>query len=120
MNTNTLKELAIVAVLIVLSVLVANPTKMWMPMLGEALLVAGIVLAVGIFATLYWREHASDEREAQLRMQADRIAFLLGSVVLVAGIVFEFITMHYANPWLLGALCIMVAAKSFTNVYNNY
>lgn len=120
MNTNLLKEGGIVLVLGALVVLVANPTGMWMPMVGEALLVGAIVVVVALFATLYWREQAHDERETQLYARSGRIAFMIGSLVLTLGIVIEFVSMHYANPWLLGALFAMVAAKACANMYNDY
>lgn len=119
MNTNIVKEIAIVAALAVLALLLANPMNFWMPKMGEALLTALVVLVVAAFATLYWREQAHDEREALLRARSGRIAFLLGSVVLTVGIVVEFVTMEYANPWLLGALVAMVAAKAWANIYGD-
>lgn len=119
MNTNIIKEVGIVVTLCVLALLLANPMHFWMPKMGAALLTALVVLAVAAFATLYWREQATDEREMQLRARSGRIAFLLGSVVLTLGIVIEFITMEYANPWLLGALVAMVAGKAWANIYSD-
>jgi hypothetical protein len=63
-----------------------------------------------LFAALIWREKPADEREILLSQKAGRIAFLVGTSVLVIGIVYEELH-HSLDPWLIYALVFMILGK---------
>lgn len=62
------------------------------------------------FLAFVWRETAEDEREEIHLALAGRIAYLSGATVLGAGIVYQ-IFEHDVDPWLSGALAVMIVAK---------
>jgi hypothetical protein len=68
------------------------------------------------FATFLWKEKSGDEREEFHRLFADRIAYLIGSGVLLLGIVIGELA-HALDSWLVFALAAMVLAKVFALIY---
>ncbi len=87
MKNNLVQEILISVVLIVLLVLLLNPFGFWMPTTLLMLMVLGFVVVFSLFVSFVWKENHRDEREALHKMMADRIAFLVGTVFLVLGIV---------------------------------
>lgn len=116
MNRNTSIELLVSALLVIVAVLLVNPFHFWMPDMAHMAILGCLLVVFAALATFILRERAVDERETAHRMLAGRSAFLLGSFVLVLGIATQ--TFQDAlDPWLVGALVIMVVAKIATRIY---
>jgi len=110
-------EIAVSVILLILLFILFNPFAVFMPgYLVMGLLVAAVV-CFGIFSLFLWREGEGDERENLHRMFADRVAFLSGSALLLAGIVIGELS-HQLDPWLIYALAIMVIAKVAALIYS--
>ena len=109
-------ETVVGIVMLLLIVILVNPTGMLMATSTEMMLLVGIVLLFGLFTLFVWRERAGDEREIMHRMLADRIGFLAGSATLMLGIIVESFK-HELSDWLLLALGVMVLAKIFGSIY---
>ncbi len=102
--------------LLVLLFIIFNPWNLFMPgYLVLGFLIAAIVLYIA-FATFLWREGRGDEREQFHRLFADRIAYLIGSALLLVAIVVEELA-HALDPWLIAALAVMVIAKIAGLIY---
>lgn len=112
-------ELSVGVGLLVLLYIIFNPFSWFMPgYLIMSFLIAAIVLYVA-FATFLWKENKGDEREQYHRLFADRIAYLVGSAVLLIGIVIGELG-HALDPWLIYALAIMVIAKVVGLIYSKH
>ena len=111
-----LSEIVIAVVMVLLLFVLINPTNIFMTTAAEMTILVGLVLLFGLFTLFVWREKIQDERDAMLRMMADRIGFLAGSVALMAGIVIESLR-HQLSDWLLIALASMIIAKIIGIVY---
>jgi hypothetical protein len=109
-------ELLIVLVLIVLAVLLLNPFSFYMPNAMVMTLMGCLIGIAALFAGIVWKESAGDEREALHRMFAGRVAFITGTVILVAGIAVQSLT-HTVDVWLVLALIAMVLAKMVGRMY---
>ncbi len=118
MNKLPRAELALSLVVMGLLVLSLNPFhEWWMPPMAALTISCVITITFLFFAVFFWKERAQDEREEHHRHLAGRLAFLVGSAILVLGIVVETWRMHAVNPWLLLALAGMVLAKIFARFY---
>lgn len=108
---NTFKsEISISLILIVLLAALWHPFGAAMPSQMEMTLIAGLVVVFSIFASFVWRERARDEREIWHKMIAGRIAFLVGAVVLVLGIIIQSFA-HRLDAYLIFALMAMILGK---------
>lgn len=81
-------------------------------MAKEGVLLAGFVA----FALWVWREGSNDEREELHRMMAGRASYLVGSGVLIAGIIVESLAGD-VDRWLVYALIGMVLTKMAGSVW---
>lgn len=113
---NNLAHIA-VAILVVVSLLfLVDPFMYWMPpMAGMAALVLACVLLL-VWAGFVMYESAVDEREAMLRMNAGRVAYLAGIGVLTVALLVQGLS-HTIDPWIAGALAAMVIAKVGARVF---
>ncbi len=115
---NNITETCVALLLVILAILLLNPFYFWMPsMLVKFILVIALVL-FGIFASFILREKSIDERDSQHRTLAGRNAFIAGSAVLLAGIVFQGY-FHAIDPWLAIALVVMVLVKLGTRRWSD-
>jgi peptidoglycan/LPS O-acetylase OafA/YrhL len=110
-DSNFIAEIGIGATLAALLILMAYPFKNWMPDMFTMLVLGMAIVLFAVFAVFVWRESAQDEREQLHKMVASRIGFLVGSSVLLLGIVVEMFGRHEVNTWLLLALAGMVGGK---------
>ncbi len=118
MKNNIFTQTTVALLLIVLLLFILNPFHFWMPpMLATMILVAVLVL-FAFYASFVLSERAFDEREAVHRLQAGRSAYLLGSVVLMAGIIIQAFQ-HHLDGWLIGALVVMLVSKIVTRAYTD-
>lgn len=113
-----MKELITTIILIGLLVGIASPVTDRMPEAAHMTLLALLVASFGCLAVFILRERASDEREAMHRMHAGRIAFLVGAGVAIIGIVVQS-TRGIVDPWLVGTLVAMSAAKVVAHYYED-
>jgi heme O synthase-like polyprenyltransferase len=110
------KELLVGLGLLILLFIIFNPWNMFMPgYVVMSFLIGAIVLYIA-FVTFLWRENHGDEREQFHRLFADRIAYLVGSALLLLGIVVGELQ-HTLDPWLIYALAFMVIAKIAGLIY---
>lgn len=115
---NNIKETIVTVSLIVIAVLLLNPFHFWMPDMVVVCMLAIALALFGIFATFILREKAYDEREEQHKSLAGRNAFLVGSGVLVLGIVVQGYT-HTVDLWLVLTLIVMIATKLVTRHWSD-
>ncbi len=94
----------------------ADLVPFWMPMMGEmtALLIVTVLLCVWVGLILFETVH--DEREAGLRHQSGRVAYLTGISVLLLALLIQGFS-HAIDPWIPVTLAVMVVAKQLTRLY---
>ena len=111
------KEIVIPIVVLALSYAFFDPFMVLMPTaFVYTIMVLFFLVYIG-FTLLVWHESARDERELAHRAYADRIAHLIGTGVLVIGIIYQAFTAHSVDTWLILALSVMVIAKYFALRY---
>lgn len=105
---NNFSELVLPVVLIAVLVSLVWPVARdhAMVMAQQGVLLAGFIA----FALWLWREGGADEREDLHRMLIGRAAYLVGSGVLLAGIVVQSVA-GSVDRWLVFALIGMVLTK---------
>lgn len=113
---NILSELLVAIAFLALLFVLANPVGLFMPDYVAMALLAALVVLFGIFASFLWREKGGDERERLHRMFSDRVAFLTGSAILLAGVVAGELGSGI-NPWILFTLAAMIVAKTAGLIY---
>jgi cytochrome c biogenesis protein CcdA len=77
-----------------------------------------IFVLFGIFASFILREKPEDERAMAHQALAGRNAFLIGSMVLMAGILIQGYS-HTVDPWLVIGLVAMIIAKISTRIWSD-
>lgn len=117
MANNTLQEIIISLILILLLVLFLNPFHFWMPNALLMMMVLGLLIVFAFFSGFIWKENARDEREGLHRMLAGRTAFFTGGAVLVIGIIVQSFN-HSLDPWLVFTLGSMILAKIIGLIYS--
>ncbi len=116
MKNNLIQEIAVSLILIVLLALFLNPFGFWMPNALLMMMMLGLVVVFVVFASFVWKENARDEREGLHKMIAGRIAFLVGTALLVVGIIVQSFK-HELDFWLIFTLGTMILAKIIGLVY---
>ena len=109
-------EISVSILLVVILLTFIMPTKLLMPVSVEMIILLFLILFSLIFFSLVWKEKFADERENLHRLHAGRVSFLVGSSVLVLGIVLQSLK-HDVDPWLVYTLVLMVLAKTISRVY---
>lgn len=94
-----------------------NPLGIWMPSAVVMTLLCILVILFLLFGSFLWNEKTQDERENFHKMLAGRIGYLMGSGILVTGIIFQEYT-HTFDPWLVYALSGMILGKIFALWYS--
>jgi len=115
---NNFKETLLTVILIVIAILLLNPFHFWMPNMLVICMLAFVLVIFGIFASFVLREKSVDERDDQHKYLAGRNAFLIGSGILMLGIVFQGYT-HTVDAWLVLALIGMVITKIATRYWSD-
>lgn len=110
MKRNYFSQEGVIAIILV-GLLILCYQQIQMPQTLSMILHGIMVLVFGVFVVFIWKENTVDEREKEHQMFAGRIAFLAGSTTLFMGVVWQGIVLHEVDPWLLGALIVMVVAK---------
>lgn len=115
---NNLKETIVTIVLIVIAILLLNPFQFWMPNMLVVCMLAIALVTFGVFASFILREKSIDEREEQHKSLAGRNAFLVGSGILMVGIMVQGYS-YMVDPWLVLTLIGMIAAKLITRHWSD-
>ena len=118
MKNNSLKEISITAVLVVLALFVLNPFDFWMPTMAHMIMLALLLVAFAVFAVFLYREKPGDERDVLHTMNSGRVAFLVGSALLTLGIVVQALQ-DSVDPWLVATLVGMVLSKLLSRIYSD-
>ena len=103
-------ELIFSSTVIVLLFVFLNPFNLFMPPAVVMMLLVMLIVLFGVFAALIWREKTHDEREVLLSQKAGRVAFLVGTTVLIIGIVYQELS-HSLDPWLIYSLVFIILGK---------
>lgn len=110
MKNNFTKEILVSVLLMLLTVLLLNPFEFWMPPMLVSAMLTLLVASFSLLATFIMKEVVVDEREAGHRMIAGRVAFLIGSAILILGIVIQSLS-HDVDFWLVITLVFMIIGK---------
>ena len=109
-------HIAIGSLLIFLLVVLADLVPFWMPMMGEMVALLIVTVLMLVWVGFVMQEKAHDEREVILKMKSGRMAYLSGLAVLLIALIVQGFA-HDIDPWIAGALAVMVAAKLFSRIY---
>jgi len=115
-NSIFLSESLLAIILLVLLLIFLNPFDFLMPPPFLSMLVIVLIAIFGMFVAVIWKEQVGDERETMHRMLAGRFAFLIGSTILVIGIILQELK-HITDPWLIYALVGMLLGKILGLLY---
>lgn len=118
MKNKYYQEIAITILLVSLLVFFVNPLNFWMPNQMELLIVCGALIVYVLFTTFLWKERSRDEREEEHRLRAGHIAYIVGSVILLIGIVAQHVQMVMIDPWLVYALAAMTVSKVIARIWS--
>lgn len=112
-------EVIIVVALLGIAFILFNPTHLLMPDSVSTVLMLGFIVSFLVFLGIIWKEYSKDEREALHIQKSGRVAFFIGTTILVIGIIVQ-ATKHDIDPWLLLALSGMVLTKLISRIYHNF
>ncbi len=119
MTKSTYIQIVSAVLVLILSALLLNPFHFWMPGMAQMAMLGCLLVAFAVLSVYLLQEHAGDERDVTHRMLAGRVAFFIGSLVLVIGIAVE--SMHGTpNTWLVLALAGMILGKVFARFYSDW
>ena len=110
-------EIIISILLILLLGLLLNPSMFFMPESFDMMLLVGIVVVFLTFSLVLWKERALDERENLHRLNAGRLSFFAGSLVLIIGVILQALR-HEIDPWLIYGLIAMIVGKIASRIYS--
>lgn len=109
MNSNTFQYILVGLLLVLLGAL-TDPFMYWMPSMPEMLALTLACVSLLAWIGLVAREQALDERDAEHRMFAGRVAYLGGIGVLTGALLVQGLA-HAIDPWIPSALVVMILSK---------
>lgn len=115
---NNFKESLVTLVLIVTAILLLNPFDFWMPDMMVMGMLVVILVFFAILASFILKEKSLDERDDLHRTLAGRNAFLVGSAIIIIGIIVQGYN-HSVDGWLVATLIVMVATKIGTRIWSD-
>lgn len=119
MTKNTYIQIISAVAVLILAILLLNPFHFWMPGMAQMAMLGCLLIAFAVLSVYLLQENGGDEREAAHRMLAGRVAFFIGSLILVIGIAVE--SMHGTpNMWLVLSLAGMILGKAATRFYSDW
>ncbi len=104
---------------LVFSALLLNPFHFWMPGMTQLAVLGCLLVAFAVLSVYLLQENGGDEREAAHRMRAGRVAFFIGSLILVMGIAVES-AQGTPNMWLVLSLAGMILGKVVARFYSDW
>ncbi len=111
-------QISIAGLLILCLTLLSDPFMVWMPMGAQMAALLGAAVLLAVWAGFVMYERAPDEREAVHRMNAGRMAYLSGIVLLTVALVTEGLA-HHIDPWISLTLATMVVVKLLSRFYSD-
>lgn len=115
---NTVQIISLGA-LFVAAFFLVDPLHLAMPDNMHMATLAGVVVIAGIFAVFVLSERHGDERDDAHRALAGRVAFFMGAVVLITGVVAQTLS-HALDPWLVWTLVAMTTGKVVARLVAEY
>jgi hypothetical protein len=114
---NKYLRIGVVVIIVLLLVSLCDPFMVLMPppVAMTALLLSSVLVC--LFGAFVLNERAGDERETLHRLEAGRVAYLLGVGVLTLGVLVQGLTEHEVDVWLALSLGVMLVAKLATRLY---
>jgi hypothetical protein len=113
---NNLIDILLATLLVILLVLLTDPFMLFMPSMMAMTVLFIVVVFLGVWIGFVVKEKASDEREALHRMHSGRIAYLSGLTLLTIALIVQGFA-HHVDPWVAGALGVMVVSKLIARLY---
>ena len=110
-------EIIFSLVLIGLLTIFLLPTKLLMPMSSSVMMILVLIIVFLGFSIFIWKEKAHDEREHLHILNAGRISYFIGCLILICGIIIQSLS-HNIDPWLIYTLIVMVLAKILSRFYS--
>lgn len=104
-------EITVSILFLLLLALFLDPLMIFMPSGFVYAVIVGAIVVFAAFAGLVWRTRPADERDEVHQMKAGRLGYLLGTGVLLAGIVLQALVDHAVDPWLVAGVGAMVLGK---------
>jgi cobalamin synthase len=99
--------------LTIIALLAIAPKTFVMPTSLQMLILALVLGLIATFLVFLWREQPADEREMQNQALASRLAYIVGSLVLIAALIIQSFS-HSIDPAIPIALLAMIATKIIT------
>lgn len=106
----SLLDLVLILILALLSFIALAPEKIVMPNNLQMLFVTITLALIASFLVLFWRENPRDEREANNQAAASRMAYIVGTIVLIVAMLLQNLD-HHPDPTEPVALLAMIATK---------
>lgn len=113
---NNLLHICVALLTVALLVLLTDPFMNFMPPVATMVALVLVCVLLLVWAGFVMYESAVDEREAMLRMNAGRVAYLAGIGILTLALLFQGFS-HAIDPWVAGALGAMVIAKIGARIF---
>jgi hypothetical protein len=110
----TYLHIAVACVLTFFLLVLADLVPFWMPMMGQMIALLIVVVLLIIWAGFVMQE--STQREVVLKMKSGRVAYLSGLAMLMLALIVQGFA-HDIDPWIAGALAVMVVSKLLTRLY---
>jgi hypothetical protein len=117
MKNNFWQEITIALVLVIMLFLFINPFGFWMSSTIYMTVVFVWMVLFVIFAVFIFAEKTRDEREQYLLMSAERVGFIVGCLILVLGVVGQYIFMQTTDLLMVLALSCMILTKVGALIY---
>jgi hypothetical protein len=117
MKKQNLIEIIIGTILIILVLAFLDPFMVLMPNALIMMVMLLLVIGFSVFSVYIWREQAKDEREELHRLAAGRYAWLVGSGIIILGILYQGFIEHQVDHWLIYALVGMITTKLVTRSF---
>ncbi len=115
MNLNSTQNILVLLLVILLAAL-TDPLMYWMPSMPEMLALTLSCVGLAAWIGLAAREGAVDERDAEHRMFAGRVAYLGGVGILTIALLQQGLA-HDIDPWIPVTLASMIMLKLFARWY---
>jgi hypothetical protein len=112
----TITHTAVAVLISFLLAVIADLVPFWMPMMRELVALVCVTVLLLVWASFVLLETSVDEREVNLKMRSGRVAYVAGLAVLLLALIVQTMS-HTIDPWIPGALAVMVLAKQFTRMY---
>jgi len=105
------KEIILIVIMVILALVATDPFSLLMPSGFQMMAIMFLLIIYLIFSAFIWKENPFDEREELHKLKSGKTGFMAGSLVLIAGIVYQTLN-HSLDSWLIAALVVMISAKA--------